>query len=579
MKYNGKKIQSVCNKLAVTCMAITGYAGIAGKQSGTPGIILFLGWTIIGLFIFALGFILRRFPIIARKYRNKAVVRNERGNTSINPSEQIDPLKAKFPVGGAQGTDNDSIISLKSFLIANHDFSTGKGPEIRDWALGGHSMFLHKGDQTVQVNSPKNDPSKLSVPFVASTLAKNMDKLVVCKAKDEQGEDYYILMDKAAVTADTQTTTGVPKTQEDLTREYNEQKGKIIENGTLSGSNETVRFCRYCGRNISEDSKYCPYCGRNQHIHNTFFQTHNLVSIIQLFWNIIKELRGRFVMPKNDSITFACIKKWIKRIIIVLISTATTGLLVFLGFWLYGFYQVSQWTREDRHREAIAMNDISKADSIARKLFQEHANGSHRYDFDGTNCNFFHINKGIEIVRYAAEKGNADAQFTLGCIYAGAHYEWKEPAYSDKYTMLYTDIEKDRAVYWYSLAAKQGHRDALNNLGNAYRFGNGVLQSLIKATEFLQKAAELGCPNAQLSIGDMYRDGDIWYAANDSVAENTIYINAKPNLEKAKEWWSKAADQGLPIAKERLEKIYDYVPIMADEFMYTENSTLTENRY
>ena len=43
------------------------------------------------------------------------------------------------------------------------------------------------------------------------------------------------------------------------------------------------------------------------------------------------------------------------------------------------------------------MKDISKADSIVRVLFQEYADGTHRYDFDGDRCNYSHVEKGIEI--------------------------------------------------------------------------------------------------------------------------------------------------------------------------------------
>ena len=28
-------------------------------------------------------------------------------------------------------------------------------------------------------------------------------------------------------------------------------------------------FCRYCGREISEDTNFCPYCGRDQRINST----------------------------------------------------------------------------------------------------------------------------------------------------------------------------------------------------------------------------------------------------------------------------------------------------------------------
>lgn len=276
MKYNGKKIQIICNRMALTCLAITGYASIAGKQSGTPWIILFLGWTIIALIIFALGFFLRRLPIIARKYKNRVEANKNGINTRIIPNEQIEPHKVELPLD-TQSAINDDVTSLKRFLQSNHDFSTGKGPEIRDWASGGHSLILHKGDQTIMVHSPKNDNRKLSIPFVVSSIVQNMDNLVVCKTLDEHGNDCYVLMDKIEFATDTQATALNSNTQEDLTLKTEEQKEKILMNkATFAGSIGAIRFCRYCGEKIPEDSKYCPYCGRSLN----FYKSSSAVSTI-----------------------------------------------------------------------------------------------------------------------------------------------------------------------------------------------------------------------------------------------------------------------------------------------------------
>ena len=205
-------------------------------------------------------------------------------------------------------------------------------------------------------------------------------------------------------------------------------------------------------------------------------------------------------MPKEGSdSTFLHIKKWIKRIVVVLIVATIIGLLLLLGFWLFGLYQTSKWTREDERREIIAMKDISKADSIVRVLFQEYADRTHRYGFDGDRCNYSHVEKGIEILRNAAEKGDADAQFTLGAIYAGAHYEFHDPHFTDGITMLDEEVDLSRAAYWYTLSANQGHKTALNNLGLAYKNGKGVNIDLVKATEYIRKSAEMGNALAQLN--------------------------------------------------------------------------------
>ena len=230
------------------------------------------------------------------------------------------------------------------------------------------------------------------------------------------------------------------------------------------------------------------------------------------------------------------------------------GLLILLGFWLYGFYKTSCWKKEDERQEAIALKNISKADEIARHFFDEYASRIHIYQFDGSGCGFDHIQKGIDVLRNAAEKGNADAQFTLGCIYGGAQFDDTYREWGDR-TMMGTDIDNERAAYWYSLAAKQGHSTAMVNLSIAYLNGNGVKKDLVKATELIKVAAEKGDALAQLNFGDMYRDGDVCFRVQaDSV---DILIKAKPNAKMAKEWWTKALKNGCDEAKERLEKIYE----------------------
>lgn len=42
-------------------------------------------------------------------------------------------------------------------------------------------------------------------------------------------------------------------------------------------------------------------------------------------------------------------------------------------FWLYGSHLASEWTKEDKRREAIALKDINRANVIARELFKESA--------------------------------------------------------------------------------------------------------------------------------------------------------------------------------------------------------------
>ena len=189
---------------------------------------------------------------------------------------------------------------------------------------------------------------------------------------------------------------------------------------------------------------------------------------------------------------------------------------------------------------------------------------------------------GIKILINAAEKGDAKAQFTLGCIYAGARYDLEEITelredqvrvmmereindgiggnyYDFLRTMMNTKINYEKAAYWWYQAAIQGNASAMEFLAIAYRYGRGVKQNLYKATELMRIAAEENNSRAQLNYGDMFRDGDVWIKT-DSVSnngDNDCVIRVKPNINKAKEWWTKALENGNDSAKERLEKIYE----------------------
>ena len=319
-------------------------------------------------------------------------------------------------------------------------------------------------------------------------------------------------------------------------------------------------YCRYCGKPIDKDAPFCTYCGKEQDGNTKPSSTWN--TLFCLFQNIYSKNPTIKFKPNGTAGNY--IKKWLKRIIVLVVVLIVIWLIVLLCFWLYVSHLASEWTKEDERREAIALKDITRANVIAKELFKESAENVHLYNhLCWKECDFNHIERGLAILRNAAEKGNADAQFTLGAIYAGGRYDAKEPFFEDTssnfaYTMLGEKINLKRAAYWYSLAAKQGHSMALNNLGNAYREGAGVEQDLVKATELIRKAAEQGNPYAQLSYGDMFRDGEVCFrVVTDSIKGEAFIINAKPNIRLAKEWWTKALKNGNENARDRLEQVYE----------------------
>jgi len=89
-------------------------------------------------------------------------------------------------------------------------------------------------------------------------------------------------------------------------------------------------------------------------------------------------------------------------------------------------------------------------------------------------------------VRYAAELGDAEAQYWLGDFYA-----------------LGRGVRRDfdEAVGWYRKAAEQGEPRAQFALGRAYETGGGRLeQDYTEATHWYRKAADQGHPEARARL-------------------------------------------------------------------------------
>jgi len=84
----------------------------------------------------------------------------------------------------------------------------------------------------------------------------------------------------------------------------------------------------------------------------------------------------------------------------------------------------------------------------------------------------------VQIVRQAAEEGDAAAQNKLGVYYEiGASVEQNDA----------------EAVRWFRKAAEQGHGEAMFNLGEMYEAGRGVLQNQEEAIALYGKSCEHGC--------------------------------------------------------------------------------------
>jgi hypothetical protein len=123
--------------------------------------------------------------------------------------------------------------------------------------------------------------------------------------------------------------------------------------------------------------------------------------------------------------------------------------------------------------------------------------------------------KGCELLRRAAEKGYAPAQYRLGYCYESGK-----------------GVEQSFATanQWYSKAGEQGYVDAEYKLGHSYRTGRGTSIDLATALSWYKKAASSGDRDALHNVGWMYATGQ----------------GTKTDQAEAYRWFLDAAKHGEP---------------------------------
>ena len=116
-----------------------------------------------------------------------------------------------------------------------------------------------------------------------------------------------------------------------------------------------------------------------------------------------------------------------------------------------------------------------------------------------------------------------------------------QPAFADLAKGLDAAQKGDFATAlkeWQPLA-EQGYAYAQHNLGNMYRYGQGVTQDDKTAVKYYTLAAEQGDAIAQYNLGNMYVNGK----------------GVIQNFARAHMWWNIAASQGNKTALENRDKV------------------------
>lgn len=129
-----------------------------------------------------------------------------------------------------------------------------------------------------------------------------------------------------------------------------------------------------------------------------------------------------------------------------------------------------------------------------------------------------------ELARGWADKGKAWAQADLGQNYKFG--QGVEQSY-------------EKAIEYYTLAIQKGDPNAMFGLATMYNLGQGVTRSIEKAFELYTQAANQGHANAQFNLGVLVYNGN----------------GVDQSNELAREWWIKAAVQDHETSLQYLQEL------------------------
>lgn len=133
---------------------------------------------------------------------------------------------------------------------------------------------------------------------------------------------------------------------------------------------------------------------------------------------------------------------------------------------------------------------------------------------------------GGKLLREAAIKGDAGAEYEIGARYAEGHG---------------IPLDNTKAADWLGRAAKQGVVLAQFRLGTLYEKGKGVTKDLETARSLYEQAAEKGNAKAMHNLAVLYAEG------GDS---------GKPDYGEAFKWFVKAANYGVSDSQYNLGILY-----------------------
>lgn len=340
-----------------------------------------------------------------------------------------------------------------------------------------------------------------------------------------------------------------------------------------------VQFCRHCGRKIEKDSIFCKYCGGRLDNDAKRVPSSRIVKLTNVFFAYCSKL----VQTINLRRLTNNIRQKNKFMHVLRVICKTCIILILVTGIVFGIWYYIDEIRPERKAEQILISEQEILNNLngdnlyikCKDIIMEHNIPECGKDWRDRKILRELSSLAWQKIEKLAYNGNSEAQFMLGVKYGGYDFlseEWDEYKFKDG-TYRNPNLDYSKAAYWYLMAAEQNHSSAQHNLGNCYKYGNGVEESMEKAIYWFKQSATNGNDYGQLHYGDCFRDGysvkdgTVWKKDPDcywcnythKCTEHTYPIYKtilEANIDSAKYYWQKSANQGNMQAKERLQKIY-----------------------
>ena len=143
------------------------------------------------------------------------------------------------------------------------------------------------------------------------------------------------------------------------------------------------------------------------------------------------------------------------------------------------------------------------------------------------------VQKGIEVLKDAIEKGDTISAFMLGVIYHLGNGVKRDP---------------HEAIKYYTIAADAGNTNAMCNLGTIYMMDDESIDYFL-AKKYLYRGAVLGNVGCMHALGTYYKSNDvailkydealIWFKKAAECGDNTAFVEVADVYDKLKDYKEK----------------------------------------